>query len=395
MSGFAKEHYKRFIFETKRQLKEYVKKIEPILPYNYDISDIVSAIKKYYPFEWRIIVERYHEYTRADKKNKKLGKKARYKMPSPEELLLSLPATKQLVSLDYMEMHRDNYYHDERIQSAKDFLSERELKISKREKRINKALARTQRVEPEFLDQLMGLYDRKNVKQKDKVYLMKELEKYYCPKIVNFFKKVAHSEINFQLREEAVHHLLSLGHFAELRKQKYMSVHIKNRDRRRQLLREYAKERFSIDAIPEELEYRISNSKEQGIKTYDYFISHSSEDHDDVQRIIYFLNKNGINVYCDWISDSDYLKRHLVCNATLKVIEKRLQQSKAVLFIASRNSYGSQWVKYELNYFHNLGRKIYCIELLDIHKEGLSLEFQELKDMWYVDSEYQKNVLYQ
>ena len=173
-----------------------------------------------------------------------------------------------------------------------------------------------------------------------------------------------------------------------------MKSHVNNRNRRQYLLNEYAKERFSIDAIPEELEYRIHNSREQKIKTYDYFISHSSADHDAVQSVIDMLNKRNINVYCDWISDSDYLKRHLVCDATLDVIEKRLQQSKYILFIASENSYASKWVKYELNYFHNLGRKIFYIDISNISKEGMGFDFIEMKDGWYIDTEYQKIKLY-
>ena len=54
--------------------------------------------------------------------------------------------------------------------------------------------------------------------------------------------------------------------------------------------------------------------------------------------LIIHLNSQGKNVYCDWISDSDYLKRNLVREATLKVIEKRLEQSKAILFVNSNIS---------------------------------------------------------
>lgn len=45
----------------------------------------------------------------------------------------------------------------------------------------------------------------KNTSQKDKVYIVVELEKYYCEKTINFFKRIAHAEINFQLREESEH----------------------------------------------------------------------------------------------------------------------------------------------------------------------------------------------
>ena len=103
-----------------------------------------------------------------------------------------------------------------------------------------------------------------------------------------------------------------------------------NKKRRQYLKEVYAFEKFNIDAIPQELEYRINNSKEQQLKEYDFFISHSSNDFEEVQNIIKFLNSNNKNVYCDWINDTDYLKRHLVGESTKKVIEKRLEQSKNI-----------------------------------------------------------------
>ena len=153
------------------------------------VKDIISAIEVYYPYEWRIIVERYKEYSQADKKLQKFGKRPRYRMPTPEHLLFGLKVTKHLLSPEHMEWHRSNYFCDERVRNVEQFISIRKKKVSKRDDRIKKALKRTQRMEPEFLERLMGLYDRKNVSQKDKVYIIKELEKYYCPKVVNFFNE--------------------------------------------------------------------------------------------------------------------------------------------------------------------------------------------------------------
>ena len=145
----------------------------------------------------------------------------------------------------------------------KNLLDKRRLpKIEKRQEKIEKAKKRAQEMEPEFLDTLMGLYDRKNTSQKDKVYIFLELEKYYCKKTINFFKKVADSEYNRQLRNMAFEHLQSLGHYTFLRKQKYMQIHTKKK-KRKQRIKETAYEVYNIKAIPQELEYRIENSKEQ------------------------------------------------------------------------------------------------------------------------------------
>ncbi len=66
-----------------------------------------------------------------------------------------------------------------------------------------------------------------------------------------------------------------------------------------------------IPQNPNELEYRIMNSKEQQIKRYDFFISHSSMDSRYVQELILFENKKSKNVFCDWINDADYFKKKI------------------------------------------------------------------------------------
>ena len=79
-------------------------------------------------------------------------------------------------------------------------------------------------------------------------------------------------------------------------------------------------------------------------------------------------NKNNKNVFCDWINDSDYLKRHLLCDATLKVLEKRMEQSEYLLFVDSEYSRASIWCKYELNFFKDLEKPMYIISSENIEK---------------------------
>lgn len=392
IGGYTKYEYVTFIKETEEILKDYACSACIALPKNYDEADVLEVVKEYYPFEWRILQERYKIYCKADKKLKMLGKKQRYYMSRPEDLLFSLKYTKSLLKEENKEKYRQFYGTNKHKELLEEFISQRNKKIAKIQRKIDRAFERMQRVEPEFLDRLMGLYDSKNTSQKDRVYILLELEKYYCPKVINFFQKKAHSEINFQLREEAVRHLLSLGHYAKLRKQKHMQIHVKNRYKKHKIKNVYANERFNISAIPKELEYRINNSKDQKIKSYDFFISHSSCDHEAVQRLITYLNSVGKNVYCDWINDSDYLKRNLVSDATLNVIEKRLRQSCALLLVVSPNSKKSKWVKYELNYFHEFGKKMKQIQIDSILDGSFQIELLSESD--FIDSNFRKIKLY-
>lgn len=174
-----------------------------------------------------------------------------------------------------------------------------------------------------------------------------------------------------------------------------MRIHSKNKKRKHFLKKEYPYEKFNIQAIPEELEYRIENSKEQKLKEYDFFISHSSSDFKEVQNLIKYLNSNGKNIYCDWINDTDYLKRHLVGEATKSIIEKRLQQSKNILFVKSDSSLKSDWVKYELNYFNELNKPIFEISKDFLITQVNNIKYEKMEEFWFLDKDYKEiNLFY-
>ncbi|WP_213534464.1 toll/interleukin-1 receptor domain-containing protein [Paenibacillus sp. J45TS6] len=385
--------YTKELESFKINFSNYVKKISLVLPKEYDLETIVSLIKRYYPFEWQILNEKYKYYCAKDKKLKVLGKKVRFAMMEPILLVESLDITKKLLSKEYIDSYRNSFIIEVKILAEDDFKKERDPKIRKRQEKITKAKIKAQEVEPLFLDELMGLYDRKSTSQKDRIYILKELQKYYCTKVIDFFKRKVESEYNRQLREMAFYHLQELGHLAVLRKQKYMRIPSKNKKRREILRNVYANERFNIKEIPEELEYRIQNSKEQKIKTYDYFISHSSADFKEIQHLIVELNKSKRNVYCDWVNDNDYLKRNLVGLATRTVIEKRIEQSKAIIFVKSEHSMQSLWVKYELNYALELNKPIYEIKKKDILNGSYSTE--KIIDLWFLEKEYKNIILFE
>ena len=61
---------------------------------------------------------------------------------------------------------------------------------------------------------------KKTTSQKDKVYIIQELKKYYNPKVVNFFFKLNDTELNKQLREIAFKHLQSFNYEPRLKKTK-------------------------------------------------------------------------------------------------------------------------------------------------------------------------------
>lgn len=392
MPGVTKhiyEHEKRdIILMWNYQLKS----IQKCLPKLYKDEDIVFLIKKYYPHEWNSVENKYWYYKSKDKYLINRFNKARYCMPEPHKLLQSTQIYRNIMSPTCRNNYDLSFSQDEMVNANEQLWKKRFPKIEKINQKIEMAKQKTQQVTPVYLDQLIGLYERKNTSQKDKMYIILELKKYYSYKIIQFFLKLNDTELNKQLRWIAFYHLQSFNFQPRARRQKYMQVHTKNKKRKKYLKELYPYEKYNIPQNPDELEYRIENSKEQKIKKFDFFISHSSRDSLAVQKLIIYENKQGKNIFCDWINDSDYLKRNLVCNATLSVLEKRLEQSEAIIFVDSRNSKESIWCKYELNYFYELGKPIYTINKQDIEKEVYILKLLESK--WFIDKNYKMMELF-
>lgn len=389
--GVTKRISVREQIEFSKKLTKILKEITAILPMEYDKEDVVELIQRYYPHEWQGYEYKKDYYDIKDKYLVRYGKKIRHKMPSARTLLFRHSKFIKINSNEYIEKHKKNFTLSAYKSSLMVLQKKRMPKIKRIDDKIDKAKRKTQSVIPEYLFKLIGLYEQKRTSQKDKVYIINELMKYYNTPVIRFFFKLNDTELNVQLRMIAFLHLQSFNYDPRLRRKKYMRVRTKNRKRKSYLKEVYPYESFVIPKNPNELEYRINNGKEQKIKCYDYFISHSSSDSDLVQVLIDHENKIGKNIFCDWINDADYLKRNLVCESTLRVIEKRLNQSDAIIFVKTKNSLSSLWCCYELNYFRELGKPIYVIEGEQI-KEGC-FDIHVYSDEEYYKVNYKELVL--
>lgn len=392
MSGISKHIYNAEICDILCMWNTQLKKISKTLPREYTHTDIVESLKHFYPHEWISVEIKYQYYKQKDKCLKKICGKTRYNMLPAENLLTKASQYITLISMQYRQNYSRNLSQDDCNETKRILWEERKPKIQKIDQKIDHAKSKVQEVTPNYICQMIGLYERKNTNQKDKLYILAELKKYYSPRIIQFFFKLNDTELNKQLRWEAFYHLQSFNYHPRARRQKYMQIHTNNKKRRDYLKNIYPNERNDIVQTPDELEYRIDNSKEQKIKRYDYFISHSYKNGKIVQELIRYENRSGYDVFCDWINDSDYLKRHLLCSATLSVIEKRLQQSNALIFVKSNESIASVWCKYELNYFYQLKKPIYSISIQKIENNIFELELET--DDWFLDSNYRSLALF-
>lgn len=390
----AKRKYHGELIKLNQNLNKYLDKIFKILPSYYNLDLIEEYFKKYYYYEWFYLKDMKEVYDKKDKCLISYGKKCRYNALDPKGYLFSLSKVKNKLNKKSKDNHKLNFNLEDRVKLLKELDKDSQKRYKKKKEKIEKAKEKVQQVEPEFLDKLMGLYERKNasLEYSEKVYIFYELEKYYCDKTINFFRKHNDKELNHQLREMAFYTLQGWGHYVKLRKKDSIRISAKNKNRREYLKNVYPNLTYDIKQIPQELEYRIENNKDQKIKNYDYFISHSSLDHSYVQNLIITLNKNNKNIYCDWVSDTNFLKRELVGDATKKVIEKRMKQSKMMILVKSDNSILSKWVKYELNYFRELKKPIFQIDL--INKNNSLVEIKDLVNEWFYDENYKNSNLY-
>ena len=80
-------------------------------------------------------------------------------------------------------------------------------------------------------------------------------------------------------------------------------------------------------------------------------------------------------MFCDWYSDSDFLKRSLVSEFTKEALKKRMEQSENLLFIRTENSIKSAWVEFELEYYQKLVKPIICLNMLE---DGKALPYKRV-----------------
>ena len=271
MPGVTKHIYEHEIRDIISMWNIQLKSIQELLPKDYVDNDVINMLKYFYPHEWHSVEIKYWYYCKKDKYLKNRFGKVCYNMKKPEKLICYSGKYKEILSVERRKKYAANYSEETVIELRQKLWNKRKPKIEKVNQKIENAKSKTQQVTPEFIDQLIGFYERKNTNQKDRMYILLELQKYYSFKIMQFFFKLNDTELNKQLRWIAFYHLQSFNYQPRARRQKYMQVHTKNKKRKEYLKKVYPNEKYTIPKTPMELEYRIENAKEQKIKTYDYW----------------------------------------------------------------------------------------------------------------------------
>lgn len=366
--------------ERQQKIVNIVKNILlPVLPESYNFDDIYKLLEEYYPFDLQEFEEMLEIYRHKEKTLYRRQGRVRNDISTVSEYIKAACRKKNILSSDGFTKRKINYDDEKRKSALQNLEKKRKIKVESKFRKIKQAKILAQSVEPDFLDALLGTYQRKGTTQLDRMYILQELRNYDCDKVIDFLHRNLEHEQNFQLRELSLKHLHEYGHFGVLRRKNAIPILTKNKKKRKKI-KEYRNIRTTITANPEILHSRIINKRDKKITTFKYFISHSYQDGAAVQNIIDTLNQLGSYVYCDWMSDHGFLKRILLCRATVEVIKKRLEQSEGVLFVDSANARKSKWVAYELQYAQKIGKPIFVTDIQSM-KDGITIK--RLDEKWY------------
>lgn len=369
MPGMMK---KKYYSETINYTKSFVKplnSIAQILPYNYEKKSILDLFIKFYPFEWNKLVQRHNYYNEKDIFLKRVGKKIRYNHLPPTQFFYNLAKVKHLVSPGQINKHKINFDSEKQSHFYETFTNTRGNKIAAYNHKIERAKENLQNIDPLYIDIFIAAYHEKNRTTQDKIEIFKELTKFYSDKTIAFFQKINDSERNNQVRRMAFEHLQAIGGYVRLRK------NFKGKKK------SYMLEEDDFEVSPKDLVERIESDSFQNKKSFDVFISHSYLDSELVKIIKDELNKHSITIYCDWTSDNDFLRRNSANEYTKLVLKKRIEQSKIILFIQTKNSisnenhYLSEWIKMEISHAISLSKPVCCINMTNSNSVFKNIPF--------------------
>ncbi|MBG3090657.1 toll/interleukin-1 receptor domain-containing protein [Proteus cibarius] len=107
-------------------------------------------------------------------------------------------------------------------------------------------------------------------------------------------------------------------------------------------------------------------------RTYDIFLSHSSQDSELILGVKTTLEDLGYSVYVDWIDDTQ-LNRSNVNEDTAKLLRERMNSSRSLFYVTTENSVTSKWMPWECGYFDGLKEKV---AILPIKKYSYNNEYQ-------------------
>lgn len=348
--GRTRRKYNTELIRFNKTLRQPIRKVLSIMPKGFTDEEFLSEFKLLYSYLWDDVCAKAKAYRRMDDGLKKKGFPKRYFFPSPAAYIkkVSAPIIKNKALHQKLIL-----YAEDREKFRNSLIEKSTIKRAEREARLEASLKYTQKVTPTYSNYYIQTYfhcKRTNPIDVDTRYaVLVEASKYKSPITIKFLHKVNASERNYHLR-----------YFAFQALQKFGVKEVRLRKNRKGKKKVGDKIVPTPIETPNDLIHSIYNSQLEQMKKYDLFLSHSSFDSELLLSLKLILNHCHVNVYVDWVSDRNALKRELTNANTAKTIIERLKSSKALLYIHTEASQNSKWAPWELGFFHALKRKI-CI----------------------------------
>lgn len=327
------------------------KALVDVLPDNADAIVYVDAFKECYPYLWKELWALYYVYKRMDKGRKKKGFIFRYRFPRPEDYIKKnarayitrLPLRTNLLS----EEIRLTQYEALRLKGKAKLEQQNAKQVYK--------LRTVQKVSPSFWIRMEQLYfHQKHVHPEnvdERLAIVLEAGKYNTPLIENFLYKVNASERNYTVRFAAMQMLQKIGKPVQLQKNRKGKMHPRDA------------ERPELIMTPADLLARMASSPLERMKETDLFLSHSYRNAHEMLSLMVELNILGLSVYLDWANDRRELQRVLFGRETIEVLKRRIDSSKAVLFVLTPESCGDGVYREECLYAARTGKEVLVLEL--------------------------------
>ena len=349
--GRTKRKYNAEMTRFRKTLRQPIMDVLATMPEGFSEGLFLSEFKLLYAYLWDDICSKARGYNGMDNRRERKGLPKIYFFPKPISYLRSIA----LPIIHNKGLHNQLKKSDkERVELREGLLEQNLCKQKKRKDKLGINLKYIQQVVPSYSNYYIQAYFRgKHQTPTDidtRYAVLQEVSRYKSPVTIKFLYKVNASERNYHLRHFAFHILQQFG-----------EKEVRLRRNRKGKKRPGDNTAPTPIRTPDDLIQFIYKSQLEQMKTYDLFISHSSADSNLILKMKVILNSLGFNVYVDWISDRNALKRELTNASTAKSIIERLNSSKALLYIHTENSSQSQWTPWELGYFHALkGAKI-CV----------------------------------
>ena len=348
--GRTKRKYNAELIRFQKTLRKPIRNVLAIMPKGFTDKEFLCEFKLLYSYLWDDVCAKAKEYQRMDNGLEKKGFPKRYFFPTPAMYIkkVSTPIIKNKALHEKLIL-----YSEERTNFRNSLIKECAIKRQKREVKLETNLKYTQKVTPSYSNyyiQTYFHYKRTNPIDVDTRYaVLVEASKYKSPITIKFLHKVNASERNYHLR-----------YFAFQALQKFGVKEVRLRKNRKGKKKVGDKILPTPIETPDDLIHSIYNTQLEQMKKYDLFLSHSSFDSELLLSLKSVLNHSNVNVYVDWVSDRNALKRELTNINTANTIIERLKSSKALLYIHTQASQISKWTPWELGFFHALKGKI-CI----------------------------------